>query len=134
MRSVCALLLLASGVSIAADPTDWITQLGGKVGRDASGRITSVNLRGSWISDTDMLNLAAMPDLESLDLSHTRITDEGMLRLKSAPKISDLKLFYAEWITDQGLTAIRDWKYLKRLNVRGTRISDGTLELVSRMT
>jgi hypothetical protein len=57
-----------------------------------------------------MLNLAAMPDLESLDLSHTRITDEGMLRLKSAPKISDLKLFYAEWITDQGLTAIRDWE------------------------
>ena len=134
MRSICGLLLFASGVLIAADPTEWITQLGGKVGRDASGRITSVNLRGSWISDTEMLNLAAMPDLESLDLSHTRITDEGMLRLKSAPKISDLKLFYAEWITDQGLTAIRDWKHLKRLNVRGTRISDGTLELVSRMT
>ena len=65
-------------------------------------------------------SLAAMPDLESLDLSHTRITDEGMLRLKDAPKISDLNLFYAEWITDQGMTAIRDWKHLKRLNVRGT--------------
>ena len=53
-----------------------------------------------------------------------------MLSLKAAPKISELKLFYAEWITDQGMTAIRDWKHLKRLDVRGTRISDGTLEIV----
>jgi Leucine-rich repeat (LRR) protein len=56
-----------------------------------------------------------------------------MLRLKGAPKIKDLNLFYAEWITDQGLTAIRDWKHLRRLNLRGTRISDGTLELVSHL-
>jgi Leucine-rich repeat (LRR) protein len=75
-----------------------------------------------------------LPDLERLDLSHTRISDEGMLNLKPAPKIKDLKLFYSEWITDQGLTAIKDWKHLRRLDVRGTRISDGTLEIVSHMT
>src|SRR5207247_1521842 len=50
------------------------------------------------------------------------------------PRIGDLKLYYAELITDQGMTAIRDWKRLKRLNVRGTRISDGTLQIVSKMT
>jgi len=75
-----------------------------------------------------------LPDLERLDLSHTRISDEGMLRLKAAPKIRDLNLYYAEWITDQGMTAISGWKHLRRLNVRGTRISDGTLEIVSRIT
>jgi hypothetical protein len=32
------------------------------------------------------------------------------------------------------MTAIREWKRLKRLNLRGTRISDGTLQIVSRMT
>jgi Leucine-rich repeat (LRR) protein len=32
------------------------------------------------------------------------------------------------------MAAIRDWKQLKRLNVRGTRISDGTLETVSHLT
>jgi ABC-type antimicrobial peptide transport system permease subunit len=52
-----------------------------------------------------MIELARMPDLERLDLSHTRITDEGMLNLKPAPKISELKLFYSEWITDQGMRA-----------------------------
>ena len=93
-----------------------------------------MNLRGSWISDVEMIELARLPDLERLDLSHTRISDEGMLNLKPAPKISELKLFYSEWITDQGMTAIKEWKHLKRLDLRGTRISDGTLEIVGKLT
>jgi len=114
--------------------TDWITRLGGHVERDSGGRIVAVNLRGSWISDVEMIELARLPDLERLDLSHTRISDEGMLNLKPAPKIQELKLYYSEWITDQGMAAIKDWKRLKRLDVRGTRISDGTLEIVGRLT
>ena len=133
MKSIF-LLFLVSGMLPANDAAEWIGKLGGQVTRDGAGKIVGVNLRGTWINDADMLSLAGMPDLETLDLSHTRITDEGMLRLKGASKIRDLNLFYAEWITDQGMTAIRDWKHLKRLNVRGTRISDGTLEIVSRMT
>src|SRR5262249_1335143 len=112
---------------------DSILHLGGKVQRDAAGAIVGVNLRGSWINDVEMIDLAWLPSLEQLDLSHTRITDEGMLRLKPAPRIADLNLYYTELITDQGMTAIRDWKRLKRLNVRGTRISDGTLQIVSKM-
>ncbi len=65
----------------------------------------------------DIIELARLPDLERLDLSHTRISDEGMLNLKPAPKIKELKLFYSEWITDQGMTAIKEWKHLKRLDV-----------------
>lgn len=129
------IVFAAAGLSLAADRADWIERLGGKVERDSANRIVAVNLRGSWINDGDeMTRLAELPHLETLDLSHTRITDEGLLRLKAAPKIRDLSLFYAEWITDQGMTAIRDWKHLKRLNVRGTRISDGTLELVGKLT
>jgi len=119
---------------LLAIDTGWIARLGGKVERDPAGRIVAVNLRGSWINDAEMIELARLPELERLDLSHTRISDEGMLNLKPAPKIKDLKLFYSEWITDQGMTAIKEWKHLKRLDVRGTRISAGTLEIVSRIT
>jgi Leucine-rich repeat (LRR) protein len=132
MRKRILLFLLA--MPLLAVDTDWITALGGKIERDSAGRIVSVNLRGSWINDAEMIDLARLPDLERLDLSHTRISDEGMLNLKPAPKITDLKLFYSEWITDQGLTAIKEWKHLKRLDLRGTRISDGTLEIVSGLT
>src|SRR5262245_32735514 len=131
MMRVLVSMLLAIPL-VAADP-GWIAKLGGKIERDNAGRIVGVNLRGSWINDVEMIELTRLPDLERLDLSHTRISDEGMLNLKAAPKIKELKLFYSEWITDQGMTAIKEWKHLKRLDVRGTRISDGTLEIVSRM-
>src|SRR5216684_7592733 len=128
-----SLLILFAAPLLAID-TGRIAELGGKVERDRNGRIVAVNLRGSWVNDADLIELARLPDLERLDLSHTRISDEGMLNLKPAPKIKDLKLFYSEWITDLGLSAIKDWKHLRRLDVRGTRISDGTLEIVSHMT
>jgi internalin A len=127
------MLLMLMATSLLAVETDLIGRLGGKVERDGAGRIVAVNLRGSWINDAEMIELSRLPDLERLDLSHTRITDEGMLNLRSAPKIRELNLFYAEWITDQGINAIKEWKHLKRLNVRGTRISDGTIEIVSHM-
>ena len=130
------LILLATPLlaPLLAMDTNWIAGLGGKIQRDSAGRIVAVNLRGTWISDVEMMELAKLPDLERLDLSHTRISDEGMLNLKPAPKIKELKLFYSEWITDQGMTAIKEWKHLNRLDLRGTRISDGTLELVSHLT
>ena len=134
IRSSLLLWMAAAGLLAADSSTDWITRLGGKVDRDAKGKVIGVNLRGSWINDVEMSQLAAMPDLERLDLSHTRISDEGMLRLKPAPKIRDLNLYYSEWITDQGMSAIAGWKQLKRLNVRGTRISDATLQLVGKIT
>jgi internalin A len=128
------IFLVLFAMPLLAIDTDWIARLGGKIERDPTGRIVAVNLRGSWINDAEMIELARLPDLERLDLSHTRISDEGMLNLKPAPKIKDLKLFYSEWITDLGLSAIKEWKHLRRLDVRGTRISDGTLEIVSHMT
>src|SRR6266480_4715051 len=128
------IFLVLFAMPLLAIDTGWIARLGGKIERDPAGRIVAVNLRGSWINDAEMIELARLPDFERLDLSHTRISDEGMLNLKPAPKIKDLKLFYSEWITDQGMTAIKDWKHLKRLDVRGTRISDGTLEIVSKLT
>jgi Leucine-rich repeat (LRR) protein len=133
MRRLLILLLLNVCVLFAADSSGWITALGGKVERDAKANIVAVNLRGSWVSDVELIDIARMPKLERLDLSHTRITDEGMLNLKSATGIRELNLFYAELITDQGMSAIRNWTTLRRLNVRGTRIANGTLEIVSHL-
>jgi internalin A len=118
----------------AASSPDWVDGIGGKIDRDAAGQVIGLHLRGTWVTDTELLDVARLPKLVRLDLSHTRITDEGLLHLKPAKQIQDLNLFYAEQITDQGMAAIQDWKNLKRLNVRGTRIFDGTLAIVSGLT
>src|SRR5260370_30266203 len=129
-----AIFLFAIPALPAASGLDWVDTLGGRVDRDAAGEIVAVHLRGTWVSDTELLDLARLPKLERLDLSHTRITDEGLLHLKPARQIKDLNLYYAEQVTDQGITAIREWKHLKRLNLRGTRVSDGSLAIVGGLT
>src|SRR6478672_4681777 len=102
-------LWLAASRAFAANNTDWVTGLGGKVEKDAAGNVTGVRLRGTWVTDAELLDLARLPKLTRLDLSHTRISDEGMLFLRPAGGIRELNLFYAEQITDQGMAAIRDW-------------------------
>jgi len=127
------LLVCASLALSAAGPSSWIEALGGRTEFDAKGNIIAVNLRGAWVNDVELVDLAHLPNLQRLDLSHTRITDEGMLHLKTATSIRELNLMYAELVTDQGMSAIRNWKMLKRLNLRGTRVSNGTLEIVGRL-
>src|SRR5882762_9385974 len=129
-----AIFLWAAPALMAAGGLDWVDGLGGRIDRDSGGDIIAVHLRGTWVSDTELLDLARLPKLERLDLSHTRITDEGLLHLKPARQIKDLNLYYAEQVTDQGITAIREWKNLKRLNLRGTRIYDGSLAIVGGLT
>jgi hypothetical protein len=64
----------------------------------------------------------------------TRIGDQGMQEIRNLPGIVDLNLYFAEYVTDEGLAAIKGWKRLKRLNVHGTKISDTTLEHISGIT
>ena len=133
----CMLCFCHSAVSAqTSNATDvkWVEDVGGRVTRDSSGRITAVDLRGSWVTDTHLRNLAHLPYLSYLDLSLTRITDQGMQELKNAPGITELSLYFAEYVTDEGLAAIKGWKKLKRLNVRGAKISDTALEHISGIT
>lgn len=127
----CLLTLSASAGAAAADGADWIESLGGTATRDSAGRITAVDLRATWVTDYDLRKLARLPYLTHLDLSLTRITDQGMQELKNAPGIVDLNLHFAEYVTDEGLAAIKGWKKLKRLNLHGTKISDTTLDHIA---
>jgi hypothetical protein len=130
-RTLTLLACAATFCGTALAELDWVESVGGRTVRDAQGRVTGVNLRGRWVTETDMRELAALPHLTHLDLSLTRVTDQGLLELKTAPGIVDLNLYYAELVTDEGMSAIKGWKKLKRLNVRGARISDTTLEHVA---
>jgi hypothetical protein len=123
-----------SPLLFAKDEAGWIMRLGGAVQRDAAGNLIAIHLGDTWINDTDILDLLAFKKVQKLDLSHTRISDEGLLRLKPATQIEDLNLLYAELITDLGMNAIKGWRQLKRLNVRGTRIADDTLVIVSELS
>ena len=132
----CNLIFLACTVTafaaeVKSGDTQWISDLGGSLNRNAQGRVTGVSFRGSWVGDADLRGLNALPDLVTLDLSLTHITDQGMQEIKNLRGITELNLYYAEYVTDEGLAAIKDWKKLKRLNVHGTKVGDTGLEHIS---
>jgi len=120
--SAAAAVLAAASAGVS---TGWITQAGGAVEGD------SISLRAAWITDSDMPLLLRVPGLSKLDLSLTRISDLGLRALRPAPSITDLNLSFAEQIGDEGASAVRNWKHLRRLNLRGTKITDATLEMLS---
>lgn len=126
-----ALILLAgAGLAYGAD-SNWINEYGGRFERDPAGEVIAVHLRASWIGDSDLLELGRLPRLERLDLSFTRITDLGILYLKGARNLVDVNLAFDERVGDQGQAAMKEWKRLRRLNLRGTRIADNTVTAVA---
>lgn len=126
-------LVLCAGALAAesGDGTAWITDAGGTYTQNGAGQITGVNFRASWVTDADMRKLAKLPALTSLDLSLTRVTDQGMQELRALPGIVELNLRFAEYVTDEGLAAIKNWKKLKRLVLHGTKVSDTSLEHIA---
>ncbi len=71
------------------------------------------------ITDAALSHLAALPELDSLDLSRTQITDEGLQAISNL-KLRMLDLSYCENITDKGLQTVKQGKlsqYLKQLKL-----------------
>ncbi len=101
--------------------------------RDAAGHTIEADFRASWITDSDLERLAAMPDLRRIDLSHTRITDIGFEHLKKLEKVESVNLYYAELIGDGALAAMKDWKHLRELTLRGTKVTDAGLAHLANM-
>ena len=66
MRFVLLLLpaLLASAASPGAQSSlGWIADAGGEATRDAQGRVVAIDLRASWVGDSDLASLAGIPTL-----------------------------------------------------------------------
>jgi Leucine-rich repeat (LRR) protein len=95
---------------------------------------SEINLGNQWITDADLARVARNQDLQKLDLSHTKITDAGLERLKPLRHVRELDLYYAEYMTEDGIAHLRDWKDLERLNLRGTRVTSKVFEHLARLT
>ena len=89
---------------------------------------------GPGVGDTDLQRLNQYSGLSELDLSLTHITDGGIQEIKGLRGITDFNLYFAQYVTDEGVAAIQDWKKLRRLNLHGTKAGDTALEHIAGIT
>src|SRR4029077_15528223 len=132
-RELTMLIVLLAFLAISPDTelASWVEAQGGVVTKDAAAHVVAIDLRSSWVTDSDLSALEQLRYLKKLDLSYTHITDLGMEQLKPLQGITELNLCYAEHVTDEGLAHLKGWKKLEWLNVRGTKITDTGLEHIS---
>jgi Leucine-rich repeat (LRR) protein len=81
-----------------------------------------------------MAKVAQLRYLRKLDLSHTKITDRGMELLAPLENVTDLNCYYAEYLTEDGVAHLRNWKHLERLNLRGTKVTSKVFDSLAKLT
>ncbi|MCY2967131.1 MAG: hypothetical protein NT069_26420 [Planctomycetota bacterium] len=140
VRRNCLLMVVILGFVPAAKAMDdhaaaiaAITKLGGKVWYDDDRRekVRIVSLRHCNVTDGDLIHLAKLTDLGSLDLSSTRITDAGLEHLKGLTKLESLA-FHNTDVGDVGLELLTDMPKLSFLMLKCTYVTDAGVEKLKR--
>lgn len=101
----------------------------------AMDHVTSINLSGSRaVSDDGLLHLAAMPQLERLDLSEYpggKLTDRGLAVLRQLPNLRFFKMVWQRGISDIGMANLRYCEKLEDVGLMGTPTGDGVIAALS---
>jgi Leucine-rich repeat (LRR) protein len=135
LRIFLVLLALAGAAERKeADLAQWVADQGGRVEWDAKGNIESVDLTSTWITDADLARIGALGHLRGLNLAHTKVSDVGMQHLSGLTGVTDLNLYYAEYITEDGIAPIKGWTSLEQLNLRGTKVTSKVFDHLAHLT
>lgn len=92
--------------------------------------VTRVNIGGAQrVSDTGLMALAAMSQLEELELGgwHCRNTDRGLEVLRHLKALRRFHMFWAQQISDAGVANLTFCDRLESVNLMGTPTGDGAL-------
>jgi hypothetical protein len=93
--------------------------------------VTVLDLGGSReLTDDGLLQLARMPQLESLNLSEYpggKLTDRGLAVLRHLPNLRRFEMTWQAGITDAGVAHLRHCDRLEMVDLMGTPTGDGAI-------
>ena len=110
-----------------------IKKIGGTVRLVAGNRTewkVEFHLGGRQLTDKDLVHVAALKNIASLNLRDTEITGDGLVHLKGLTKLEWLHLERTD-IGDEGISNLAGLVNLQYLNLYGTRITDKSLDQLS---
>jgi Leucine-rich repeat (LRR) protein/tRNA A-37 threonylcarbamoyl transferase component Bud32 len=95
--------------------------------------LTSVQLEGIPLRQSDLAQLQGLSHLEELMLSRTETTDAGLEPLLNGEKLKNLNVDFTR-VTDTSVARIKNRKGFRALSLRNTGVTDAGLENVEGMT
>jgi hypothetical protein len=96
--------------------------------------VTSVAMDGAQgFSDDGLLHLAAMPQLEELNVSgwHSPLTDRGLEVLRHLKELRRFQMTWPQRVTDAGVANLTFCDHLESVNLMGTPTGDGAINALS---
>ena len=92
-----------------------------------SFEIERIDLTEKDVTDADLENLSAVPELKALTLHGTKITDEGINHLLALTSLKELDLTNTN-ITDAGLKLLAGIESLEKLHLHNTAVTNEGLK------
>ncbi len=89
--------------------------------------VTTVNLVGTQVTDAGLERLSALPQIWGLGLDATQVSDAGLVHLGRMTQLVALSLEDTK-ITDAGLEHLAGLMHLRDLSLNKTKITDAGLE------
>ena len=83
-------------------------------------------------SNSDLVHLKPLANLQWLDLRETEVTSEGLVHLARLTKLEGLQLYGTE-VDDAGVAQLANLQKLTLLDLRKTRVTDACLAGLSRL-
>lgn len=96
------------------------------------GKVSTLELGGSAVTDEGLRCLAGVHSLRSLDLTGTKVGDAGVAYLQDLPKLNYLCLWGTE-VTGATLSHLESLPSLETLNLSSTKVNDRGLEQASKL-
>lgn len=94
-----------------------------------AGDITGVDLSCTPTNDADLEQIATLPAVETLLLSHTRITDAGIAHLKKMPKLKKLTIYWTE-VSDTSIKDLKELSALEDLGIGSTKVTEEGMKIL----
>lgn len=94
-------------------------------------KIHTINLSNTSINDDGLKELSVMPNLRNISLGDCQnVSGAGMKFFANLPQLDTVNLEDTKHISDKDVEFIKSCPKLKTLDVRGTDVTDKTMELV----
>ena len=118
-----------------AEAKQFATELGAKIGENADGEITLLDMakNRTWASDSQMEEILILPKLETLVLEGPSITDMILPRIAETPSLVSLTMKNT-LVSDEGIAQLTALKNLKVVDLRQSpMMTDAAMESLAKI-